>query len=553
MSRTLTASVATVAVLLFSGCGEMQTRPAEPEQQMELPRLLDDLGDHHRAITTSSELAQRYFDQGLILSYGFNHEAAIDAFRAAASLDPGCAMCFWGVAWASGPNINAPMGPEAAAVALAATQEALRLAPSASERERTYIAALAERYSGDPSADRVALDRAFAAAMREVHQADPADLDAATIFAEALMDLTPWDYYAPDGQAREDTPEILATLEAVLERDPQHPGANHYLIHAVEEYAPKRAEAAADRLVSIAPDAGHLVHMPSHIYWRVGRYEDAVAVNEAAAAADVAYFSWCRAPEAYAAGYYNHNVHFIWAAASTEGRSDLALTAARRLEANIPGGEYETYPFLEDYLPTPLFTLLRFGRWDQVLGEPAPGESLSYATAVWHYARGIAHARLGNLEEAGAEYAALEAIAGDPGLNEVVFDVAGNTAGQRLAVALHHLAGELAAARGDLDVAVAELERSVEAQDSMNYIEPPAWYFPVRQALGAVLLEAGRTEEAEAVYRADLRQYPSNGWSLYGLAQSLRAQGKVEEAGFAEEGFHNAWARADVELVASRF
>ncbi|MEN8181527.1 MAG: hypothetical protein ABFS46_03215 [Myxococcota bacterium] len=517
------------------------------------PRLLDDLGDHHHPITTGSERAQRYFDQGLILTFGFNHEAAINAFQEAARLDPPCAMCFWGIALALGPNINAPMGPEAGAQAQAAVERAGRLSAGASEAERAYIEALATRYSADPGADRAALDQAYAEAMRGVQQAYPDDADAATLLAEALMDLTPWDYYTPEGEPREHTGEVLKLLEFVLERDPEHPGANHYLIHAVEEFEPERAEAAADRLVEIAPDAGHLVHMPSHIYWRVGRYEDAVSVNEAAAAADVAYFAWCRAPQAYAAGYYNHNLHFIWAAAATEGRSDLALTAARRLEANIPSDEIATYPWLEDYLVLPILTLARFGRWDAILAEPPPAPDLPYATAIWRYARGLALLRLERLEEADAELAELEAIAADPSLGTTIFDPAGGTAAGRLRVGLEHLKGERAAETGDLDAAVAALEASVAAQDAMNYIEPPAWYFPVRQALGAVLLSGDRAVEAEAVYRRDLEQYPANGWSLYGLSESLEAQGKAADATWARTGFENAWARADVELTASRF
>jgi hypothetical protein len=519
----------------------------------ERPRLLDDLGDLHHPITTGSELAQRYFDQGLVLTFGFNHEAAIDSFREAARLDPQCAMCFWGVALAYGPNINAPMGPEAAAEAWAALREARRLAPGASDAERAYIEALAARYSADPAADRAELDRAYADAMRGLYHAYPDDLDAATLFAEAGMDLMPWDYYTREGEPRELTPEILQTLESVLERNPEHPGANHYLIHALEEFDPARAEAAADRLVTIAPDAGHLVHMPSHIYWRVGRYDDAIAVNEAAAAADVSYFAWCRSPRAYAAGYYNHNLHFIWAAAATQGRSDLALTAARRLEANIPEEEIPTFPWLEDYMVLPTLTFARFGHWDSILALPAPSADLAYATGVWRYARGLALVRLGRLSEADVELAELEKIAGEPSLAEVIFDPAGGTAAQRLRVGLLHLQGERKAADGDLEAAILALEESVAAQDAMNYIEPPAWYFPVRQALGPVLLEAGRFADAEVVYRTDLEQYPNNGWSLFGLAQSLEGQDKQADAAWARQGFENAWARADVELSASRF
>ena len=548
--------LATITALLLAACPRAEAPAPAPETQApavaSAPRLFDGLGGQRHPITTSSDLAQKYFDQGLALSFGFNHDAAIDSFREAARLDPDCALCAWGIAFAWGPNINAPMGPEAGRAAWEAIQEAQRRAPKASAVEREYIDALAKRYAADPNADRAALDRAFADAMRGLHERHPDDLDAATLYAESLMDLTPWNYYTPEGKPREETLVVIRVLESVLERDPQHIGANHYLIHTFEEYEPERAEAAADRLASLAPDAGHLVHMPTHIYWRVGRYDDAVALNEQAAAADVAYFAWCRSSKTYAT-YYNHNLHFLWAAAASQGRGDLALTTARRLAANIPLEEVPALPFLEDWWPTPLFTLARFGRWDAVLAEPQPPDSLRYATAVWHYARGLALARLGRLDDAQAEYAELEQAANDPELAKLVFDPAGGTAQERLRVGQHHLRGELAAARGDLEAAASALEEAVWVQDSMNYIEPPAWYFPARQALGAVLLQDGRAAEAEAVYRKDLEQYPKNGWSLFGLAQALRAQDKAQDAQWAETGFANAWAKADVKLAASRF
>jgi tetratricopeptide (TPR) repeat protein len=551
-----TRCLATIAAAALAACqrGEAPPpaagTPAPPAASA--PRLFDGLGGATHPITTRSELAQKYFDQGLALSYGFNHDAAIDSFREAARLDPDCAMCSWGMAFAWGPNINAPMGPEAGKAAWEALQEAQRRAPKAGAVEREYIDALATRYAADPAADRAALDRAFADAMRGLHERHPDDLDAATLYAESLMDLTPWNYYTPDGKPLEHTVEAIRVLESVLAREPRHIGANHFLIHAFEEYEPERAEAAADRLASLAPDAGHLVHMPTHIYWRLGRYDDAVALNEQAAAADVAFFAWCRSSDVYAT-YYNHNLHFLWAAAMVQGRGDLALTTARRLAANIPLEEVPALPFLEDWWPTPVFTLVRFGRWDAVLAEPRPPDSLRYATAVWHYARGLALARLGRLDEAQAEYAELETAANDAELAKLVFDPAGGTAQERLRVGQHHLRGELAVARGDLEAAAAALEEAVWVQDSMNYIEPPAWYFPVRQALGAVLLQDGRAAEAEAVYRKDLEQHPKNGWSLFGLAQALRAQDKAQDAQWAETGFANAWAKADVKLVASRF
>jgi tetratricopeptide (TPR) repeat protein len=551
--------IAAVWVTLLLGLGScMPMAPQEPPEaaapapEAHRPRLLSGVGSHRHPIATQSAEAQRYFDQGLVLTFGFNHYGAIDAFREAARLDPECAMCFWGVAYAYGPNINAPMGPEGATGAWAALQEARSRLSHASPIEREYIEALTARYAPDPQpASRAALDAAYAEAMRGVHERHPEDLDAATLYAEAVMDLHPWDYWTEDGKPREGTLEAGAVLEAVLERDPWHPGANHFLIHVFEEFQPERAEAAADRLVSIAPDAGHLVHMPAHIYWRVGRYQDAWRVNDLAVAADVAYMTWCRPIPFYAALYYNHNVHFQWAAASAQGQSDVAISAARRLAAGIPREQVKSFPPLEDFLTLPQLTLLRFGRFDAALAEPQPPAELLYATALWHYARGIAFARLRRPAEAEAEQAAFAAIAADPAWEQAVW-VEGPLA-RRFEVAGHHLAGELAAARGDRAAAVRELEAAAAAQDRLNYTEPPAFYFPTRQALGAQLLEAGRPADAEAVYRKDLAQYPKNGWSLFGLSQALRAQKKPAETRWAEQGFANAWARADVKLTASRF
>jgi tetratricopeptide (TPR) repeat protein len=516
------------------------------------PKLLENLGDQHHPITTDDPLAQRYFDQGLILTFGFNHEAAVDSFEAATRLDPSCAMCFWGVALALGPNINAPMGPEAGRRAYAAIQEAARLADGANERERAYIAALTPRYAQEPPEDRAELDRAYASAMRLVHQSDPQDVDAAVLFAEALMDLYPWNYWTSDGQPREYTEEILALLEGALEREPNHVGANHYYIHAVEEFFPERGVAAAERLGTIAPDAGHLVHMPSHIFWRVGRYDDALEINRRAAAADEAFFSWCRAGPFYSAAYYPHNIHFLWAAASAEGRSAIALTAARKLEAKT-ADRVDELPFLQEFMSIPTLTLVRFGHWDAVLGAAPPDPQHRYLVGVRHYARGMARVRTGELDAAQVELELLDTVAQEPATEALI--LAGGTASatKLLAIGSAHLTGELALARGNPDAGFAALERAVALQDELAYMEPPPWYFPTRQALGAALLEAGRPADAEAVYRADLAQYPRNGWSLLGLAHSLKQQGKTDESNWAEEGFRNAWARADVELTASRF
>jgi tetratricopeptide (TPR) repeat protein len=550
---------APLALVLFTACGTQESAP-EPEvasevvEEIDPPPLLEGLGAHRHPITTGSELAQRYFDQGLILSFGFNHDAAIERYREAARLDPECAMCYWGIAHALGPNINAPLGPEAALEAYAAAQRAIDLASTASEAEQRYIAAQSVRYAADPqSAERADLDKAYANAMREVSAALPDDLDAATLFAESLMNLRPWAYWSKDGEATEYTPEIVTTLEGVMAREPNHPGANHFYIHAVEaSKTPDRAEAAADRLATVAPGAGHLVHMPSHIYWRVGRYQDALEINREAAAADEAYFATCARQGIYGITYYPHNIHFLWAAAAASGQSDIALTSARRLEAETRPA-WEEAPFVEEFTSTPVLTLVRFGRWDEVLGAPEPPASHVYETGLWRYARGLAFTRGGQLPEAGTELAALRAQAALEGANALLVANGLISADSLLELGAQHLAGEIAAAAGDYDTAVAELERAVETQDGLAYIEPPPWYFPVRQALGAVLLDAGRPAEAAAVFHADLEGNPRNGWSLRGLELALREQGNMDDAAIVHEGFMQAWAQADVELETSRF
>ncbi len=548
ISRRLGAPLLALALAACSGTSSDAPDPAASDA----PRLLDQLGDHHFPVTTGDRLAQRYFDQGLVMVYGFNHDAAVRAFEEAERLDPACAMCAWGTALALGPNINAPMGPEAGAKAYAAAQRAAALAGGATEKERALIDALAKRYASPPPADRAAFDLAYANAMREVQRAYPDDLDVATLTAEALMDLTPWNYWTDDAEPREHTEETLALLEAVLAKQPGHVGANHYLIHATEEFFPERGESAADRLAAQSLQAGHLVHMPSHIYWRVGRYQDALEINQRAAAEDEQFFSWCRPGAFYRAAYYPHNVHFLWAAAAAEGRSELAATTARKLES-VTRDDVDEFDFLEEFMSIPMLTWARFGKWDAVLGAPKPDAARPYLTGIWHYTRGLARVRTDDLAAAGSELEALRAAAAKPE-NEAL-TIAGGTASASalLAIGAAHLEGEIAAADGRTGDAVAALERAVAAQDALVYMEPPPWYFPTRQALGAVLLDAGRAEEAEAVYRADLEQYPGNGWSLFGLSKSLEAQGRPADAGWARKGHQNAFARADVTLESSRF
>lgn len=556
MRHKLPAPLATVlvAVPLLLGAA---AAPAEVvPREAPLAPTLEGLGDHTFPVTSTVEGVQRFFDQGLILAYGFNHAEAERSFREAARLDPGCAICWWGVALVLGPNINAPMDPANGPKAWEALGKAERLAPGADARERAYIEALSARYAAEPPADRTALDRAYAEAMRKVAQRFPEDTDASTLFAEALMNLMPWDYWLEDGRPRPATVEALEALESVFAREPEHPGANHFYIHLVEKEHPERGVAAARRLDKLIPGAGHLVHMPSHIYMNLGWYHEATEVNLRAVAADREYLTQCHAQGLYPVAYTPHNYQFLWAAATFEGRRGLAIEAARKMSgyierqhaAELRGDSAGT---AQHFWVTPLFAQVRFGEWDALLAAPEPPRDLLYPRGIWHYARGIALVRKGRLDEAAGHLERLTALVSDPALEGMTFWGI-NPLSDLLAVARQILAGELAAARGDHDRAIAELERGVAAEDALIYDDPPDWHHPVRQVLGAVLLEAGRPQEAERVYREDLDRFPANGWSLHGLAKAQAAQGKKAEARATRRALRRAWAHADVKLTASR-
>lgn len=516
------------------------------------PVLYDSLGSYSYRITTASPRAQRWFDQGLRLVYGFNHHEAQRAFREAARLDPQCAMCFWGIALTEGGNYNHPADAEREARALQAAQQAQRLAAGARPVERALIAAAARRHSADTAAPRERLDRAYADAMRDVARRFPDDLEAATFFADAMMNLRPWNLWTPDGRPQPGTQEIVQTLERVLAKDPNHPGAIHLYIHAVEASPqPARAEAPADRLAALMPGAGHIVHMPAHIYWRVGRYADAVKTNAAAVEADRAYFKTAQPSPIYRGLYYPHNIDFIWQSASMQGRSAETVRVAREFAASAPPEMIAQMPDMETAPVAPIVALVRFGRWDEVLRHPAPPRDWTYTSGVWRYARGMALHAKGQAAEAAGELRQLESIiASVPPERTIAFFFRARNV---LQLAANVLAGEMAARAGDFASAERLLRAAVVEQDTHWFSEPPPWYFPVRQSLGAVLLQAGRAADAERVYREDLQRNPANGWSLYGLAQSLRAQGKTAEAAQAEERFRSAWASADVQLTASRF
>lgn len=514
--------------------------------------LFDNLGRHHKAVTTTSALAQRYFDQGLRLVYSFNHDEARRAFEQAARLDPGLAMAHWGVALTLGPNINMPTDPARERAAYEAVQRALATMADATPNEQAYIRALAVRYAETPSAERRARDVAYADAMREVSRAYPDDLDAATLFAEALMDLRPWDLWTHEGAPQPGTEEIVATLESVLARDPDHPGANHYYIHAVEASPhPERALPSADRLGSLVPGVGHMVHMPSHIYIRTGRYAAASDANARAIEVDRAYLAVARPEGMYRMMYYPHNIHFLALTSAFEGRRAVSVGAALAAAAAVSDSMVESMPMLQSLRAMPYLVLVRFGAWNEVLAAPPPPEQQRYVAAIHRWARGVALARSGRAGEASAEQARFEAardaVPGDLTL------IGHNQATAVLEVASRVLAGEIAAARGQVDEAVTALSEAVAAEDALAYGEPPDWPLPARHALGAVLLAAGRAEEAERVYTEDLRKNPENGWALLGLEQSLRMQGRSARADAVHDRLRSAFARADVTPPASRY
>ncbi len=537
--------------------------PAERDLKVELPlselpgaSLIPGLGSHHFQITTTHAEANIWFDQGLALTYGFNHDAAERSFLRAAELDSECAMCWMGAALVLGPHVNAAMDPASADTAWSRIQRALSLSEAASEREKAFIRAVATRYAENAPEDRSGLDRAYADALAELVQARPDDLDAATFYAEALMDLQPWDFYDADKNPIGATSEIVAVLESVIARNAEHPGALHLYIHAVEaSKSPELGVAAADRLRDLAPGSGHLVHMPAHIYTRVGRYHDAVVANQKAIASDNAYLALCRPqPGAYPLAYVPHNHHFIWWAASMQGSSEIAIAAAEETAKITDLPELMQLPdliFLQDFLVTPLKARVQFGRWDEILAMPTPAPELPYPQAIWNFAQGMAHVAKGDTAAAERNLEVLSAVAADPRWEAAMIGPKHPLSGA-LRIAQRVLAAKLAASVGDAEQAAAMLQDAVGLEDGLAYFEPPVWHQPIRQLLGAVQLQAGQAEVAEQTYRVDLANHPRNGWSLFGLAQALRAQGKDAEAQTVEGQFKAAWAHADVDPQVSR-
>jgi tetratricopeptide (TPR) repeat protein len=514
------------------------------------PRL-QNLGSHTFPVSTRNRQAQAFMNQGLNLAYAFNHAEARRAFREAARLDPNLAMAYWGQALVLGPNINAVMEPNEEPQAYELVQKAVSLKPRATARERAYIDALAQRYSGRAD-DRQPRDAAYANAMRKVHEQFPDDLDAAMLYVESVMDLRPWGYWQRDGAPHARTDDIVALTERVIARHPRHPGALHMYIHLMEGTStPEKAERAADTLQTLMPAAGHMVHMPGHIYQRVGRYADAIKSNQLAIAADEDYISQCRAQGLYPMAYYPHNIHFLWFAATEDGQSRLAIDAARQLASKIDDDTLKLLPPTAGFRMVPYYALTRFGRWDEMLNEPEPPAFSAVLRVMWHYARGLSFVATDRLNDAEQELQKLLALTADPSMNESMFSP--NQSRAIVAPAPEVLAAEIAGARGRYDEAITRLDRAVRLEDSLVYTEPSEFHFPPRLALGAMLLKAGRPAEAETVYWEHLRRHRENGWGLFGLMQALRAQNKTTDAALTEARFKAAWARADVTLAASRF
>ncbi len=537
-----------VAVLLAcaapSSGTESTAEPSPPKSNSDTVPLYTNLGSHHKRISTRVEATQQYFDQGLRLVYGFNHAEAIRSFTRAAELDPTCAMCYWGIALAYGPNVNAPMDSASGLAAYAAAQKALALKSHGTAAERAYIEAVAQRYAEVPPTDRARLDTLYSRAMGRVAKTNPNDLDAATLYAESLMDLRPWNYWRPNGTPYPGTNEIVRQLQKVISRNPNHPGACHYYIHAVEAVNPKAAVPCAERLARLMPGEGHMVHMPAHIYIRVGRWNDAVEANQHAIHTDEEFIEGQHPMGVYPLAYYPHNIHFLAFASTMAGRSAQAIEASNTLTSKVNLDVARQVGMLQEMVPYHALTLTTFGKWDEVLAEPLPPEDIRFSYAMAQYARGVAHAAKGQWPEAQAALDTVTAI------NAATPDGAdGKTA---LSIAVHALSGEITTRRGDLDAGIKHFREAAKIEDAGLYFEPPKWYYPIRHSLGAALVKAGRNAEAEKVYRQDLRRFPENGWSLFGLAQALRAQKKDTEAAAVEVRFHRAWASTDVTLTASR-
>jgi tetratricopeptide (TPR) repeat protein len=540
--------ICVMAVFLLSAPIIAQQHGGHDQPAAKKATLMTGLGDLHHPVTTSNPEAQKFFDQGMRLIYAFNHEEAAGSFQRAAELDPKMAMAYWGLAEAVGPNYNDPADPDRYKKAHEAIAKAGELGANASAAEKAYIAAMALRFPADPAADhRLAAER-YRNAMGDLVKEFPDDLDAATLFAEAGMDLHPWGLWRKDGTPEGGTEDIIAALESVLRRDPNHMGAIHYYIHAVEASpSPERALAAANRLAALAPAAGHLVHMPGHVYIRTGDFEAAVKTNELAAAADRAYLQANGSGGMYGAMYYSHNLHFIAACASMNGNYAEAHKAAEMLAAHV-GPFVKDIPPLEGFMTVPIAVEVRFQKWDQILAMPQPPAAMQTTTVFWHFARGMALAAKGKVTEAEAEHHMVSEAADKTPPDQVFAMPVNNKAKDVLNIAVNVLGAKIAMAKHDSANAISLLRRAVAIQDTLKYDEPPDWFYPVRESLGAALLLNGNAAEAEKVFREDLDRNPRNPRSLFGLSEALRAQNRAYDAQFVDKQFQTNWKSTEIKL-----
>jgi tetratricopeptide (TPR) repeat protein len=514
--------------------------------------LYDNLGDLSYPITTQNPRAQRYFDQGLRLTYAFNHAEALRAYREAQRLDPHCAACYWGEAFALGPNINASMDDGANPPAVAAIKKAQALAPQASEREQALIEALAKRYSDDPKADRAALNQAYADAMEAAQQRFPDDQDIGIFYVDSVMNVSPWDYWEADGQ----TPKgkignAIQAAEKILAANPNHPGAIHLYIHLTEaSKTPERAEPYANRLAALMPGAGHLVHMPSHTYYRVGRYEDSAQTNKMAVQVDETYLAEATSDNIYRFGYYPHNIHFVLASAQMAGDGPTTMAYAERLDGKIPDAIAERVGWIQVIRTAPYFAHAQFSSPETILALPDPGDKFPLIKAMWHYARGVALATQKAVDKAKGEAAQIAELNRTTDFSALLAWAV--PAPDLLDLARHVVEGRIAQAQGNVEQAIKEFEIAVTIQDTLAYIEPPYWYYPVRQTLGAALMQADRAQEAETIFAQTLANVPKNGWALYGLMEAQKAQGKQDEAQATQKRLQQAWIGDPTQLDLGR-
>lgn len=532
--------------------GQLPREDKQASTSADEPPLWDDLGKLSYRITTSKPQAQQYFNQGLRLNYAFNHEEAARAFKMAQKIDPKCAMCYWGEALVLGPNINKPMDEKDIAPAVAVSKKAMSLMSRANPQEQTLIKALAARYSDDPNADRKTLDAAYAEAMGKAAARYPNDQNIAVLYAESLMNLSPWDYWEAGGaKPKGKTAELVATLERVLKTNSDHPGAIHYYIHTVEASTdPKRAEPYAERLGKLMPGAGHLVHMPSHIYYRVGRYKDSLAVNKDAVAADEAYIAERKPDGFYPAAYYPHNVHFVLASAQMAGDGKTVIQAADKLAGLVTDDIARQFPIAQPVRVAPYFAHAQFSDPETILAIPSPANDLPYVKGIWHYARGVAFAAKGEADSAQREADAIDQLrqAGDfTRVNEALVP-----AQDALQIASHIVEARVAQAKGDFAGAAGQFEKAAALEEKLAYMEPPYWYYPVRQSLGAALLQKGDLDGAEQAFRSSLIRTPNNGWALYGLSEVYKKRGDLKSAYAAEELLSKAWAGDRMQLDVAR-